>query len=216
METKVCTQCEQEFPATSKYFYSNKKGKDGLSSWCKKCTNDKKKEYRERDPEKLEEYRAKKRVYQKKYISEHPEKKQEYNEQQKIERARKRRKKLRDRISHTKHKDKHAIKSKEYYRTPKGRFIEYRRRGKRDDIEFNLTLEEFTTFWNLPCHYCGDPIDGIGLDRTDNTKGYFVENCVACCINCNRMKASKPLMEWLGHISKVLSHMEELVKNANE
>lgn len=208
METKICTLCNEEKPATSKHFYSNKKGKLGLSAWCKTCTDKRKKEKLESDPEKLEEARKKKREYQRDYKKNHPENKQKYNEQQKIKRARKRKKIVRDKISHAKHKEQRALKMREYYRTPMGRYLEYKRRGKRDDIEFNLTLEEFTSFWNLQCTYCGADIDGVGLDRTDNTLGYSMTNCVPCCSYCNRMKASRPLSEWLGHLRKVIAHVE--------
>jgi len=37
METKVCTKCGRKFPATTEYFYSNKKAKYGLHSSCKVC-----------------------------------------------------------------------------------------------------------------------------------------------------------------------------------
>ena len=34
---KICTKCKKSFPATSEYFYVNKKYKSGLQCWCKKC-----------------------------------------------------------------------------------------------------------------------------------------------------------------------------------
>lgn len=37
METKICTKCKQEYPATSEYFYNNNRNKDKLHNWCKKC-----------------------------------------------------------------------------------------------------------------------------------------------------------------------------------
>lgn len=45
MDFKMCTLCENEFPATTEFFYKKKDGKDGLYSWCKKCHSDKKKEH---------------------------------------------------------------------------------------------------------------------------------------------------------------------------
>ena len=37
METKVCTKCSKELPATKEFFYAEKRGKYGVRSSCKKC-----------------------------------------------------------------------------------------------------------------------------------------------------------------------------------
>jgi len=37
METKICTKCKNEFPASKDYFNAQKNGKYGLRSVCKKC-----------------------------------------------------------------------------------------------------------------------------------------------------------------------------------
>jgi len=39
MNYKVCTKCNQEFPATKEYFYEDARGKYGLYSRCKLCFN---------------------------------------------------------------------------------------------------------------------------------------------------------------------------------
>jgi len=39
METKVCTKCGIEFPATTEWFYASNTRKGGLASSCKKCKN---------------------------------------------------------------------------------------------------------------------------------------------------------------------------------
>jgi len=36
---KICPKCNQEYPATKEYFYSNSSKKDGLGWACKKCSN---------------------------------------------------------------------------------------------------------------------------------------------------------------------------------
>ncbi len=37
MKLKKCTKCKETFPATAKYFYRSKTGKDGLYASCKEC-----------------------------------------------------------------------------------------------------------------------------------------------------------------------------------
>ena len=37
MNSKICTLCQKEYPATKEYFYANKMGRHGLASRCKKC-----------------------------------------------------------------------------------------------------------------------------------------------------------------------------------
>lgn len=37
METKICTKCNKEYPATDEYFYKNKYYPDGLARSCKQC-----------------------------------------------------------------------------------------------------------------------------------------------------------------------------------
>ena len=38
------------------------------------------------------------------------------------------------------------------------------------------------------CVYCGDSAEVNGIDRVDNDRGYLPNNCVSCCMLCNRMK----------------------------
>lgn len=37
VKLKFCTKCNENYPATIEFFYSNKPAKDGLSFWCKEC-----------------------------------------------------------------------------------------------------------------------------------------------------------------------------------
>lgn len=56
--TKTCSECKEIFPATEEYFYKSKNRKDGLRYFCKKCWNEKSREYRRKNKgEPLREYR---------------------------------------------------------------------------------------------------------------------------------------------------------------
>lgn len=92
-------------------------------------------------------------------------------------------------------------------------------------IDFNLSLEDFKTIVSKKCHYCGAPpnkayapyksgklrLNGPfiynGIDRTDSTKPYTVENCVPCCKDCNYAKHRMSLDEFKNWLRRVASHL---------
>lgn len=94
---------------------------------------------------------------------------------------------------------------KEWNQTKRGRFSRYKRSAKEKNIEFDLTFEQFITFWQKPCYYCGSPIKTIGLDRVDYNKGYEVKNLVPCCFTCNAMKSSifNSKEDFIAHCKKI-------------
>ena len=71
---------------------------------------------------------------------------------------------------------------------PKARYRMYRTNATKKGVLFELTFDQFMTFWQKPCGYCGRDITTIGLDRKDNAIGYHVANIQPCCVYCNRMK----------------------------
>lgn len=72
--------------------------------------------------------------------------------------------------------------------SPVQRFGVYRDNARYRKIPFLLAYEEFLSFWNKPCYYCGDEIVGIGLDRIDSSNPYEISNIVPCCSRCNKAK----------------------------
>jgi hypothetical protein len=78
----------------------------------------------------------------------------------------------------------------------------YKKGAEKRGLSFTLSTEEFRELTSQDCFYCGDkPSNALtsaigekyiynGIDRVDNTKGYFVENCVPCCEMCNKAKAT--------------------------
>lgn len=89
-------------------------------------------------------------------------------------------------------------------RTPKGRYASYKHGAKARGLSFDLSFEEFCSFWQVDCSYCGDPIPTIGLDRVDSSKGYELGNVVSCCTMCNRMKLDHSFEQWQTHMIKAL------------
>jgi len=72
------------------------------------------------------------------------------------------------------------------------------------NLEFMLTEEEFASIIQQPCYLCGLS-DKNGIDRFQNSIGYRLENCRACCGHCNLMKKDMDyvtLIEKAGLISQ--------------
>lgn len=89
----------------------------------------------------------------------------------------------------------------------------YQRGAKSRNLNFELSREEFEFFIFQNCYYCGEPpslriINNCtlicnGIDRIDNSLGYFKENCVAACKMCNVMKSSKDRDDFINHCRKI-------------
>lgn len=104
-----------------------------------------------------------------------------------------------------KHSKERREQARIYHQSPIGKYNAYRNKAKSRGIDWTLTMEEFSGFWQNPCSYCGDKIDTIGLDRVNNQAGYSAGNIVSCCIKCNIAKNDMGLsefQEWLGRIAQ--------------
>ena len=78
-----------------------------------------------------------------------------------------------------------------------------KRSSHHSNKSFELTYEDVLGFVKCKqCHYCHRVIEWLPhevpkckwayyLDRKDNNKGYSNENCVVCCIDCNRIKGNR-------------------------
>jgi hypothetical protein len=102
-------------------------------------------------------------------------------------------------------------KIKAYLKTPRGRFSMYKSGAALRSIPFGISFEQFITFWQKPCHYCGDPIVTIGIDRVDSSVGYFMSNIVSCCTTCNRMKLAMDESSFISHCRKIANKSQEAV-----
>ncbi len=82
-------------------------------------------------------------------------------------------------------------------------YRECKRSAAKRNIEFKLTKKEFFSFKDSICHYCGDKLYRISLDRVDNVLGYFKSNLVPCCTSCNFLKHKNDKEKFLEHVSKI-------------
>lgn len=181
---KTCTICGQVRALDE--FYVNKEGRHGRQATCKDCTRERQKRYILRP----------KAVPDEKRCSACGEVKPaaEFNR--------------RNHVPTGLHPRCRECQTK-YRWSPKSKFRVYKNEAARRGIPFDLELSDFTAFWQVPCSYCGDPIDTIGLDRVDNTHGYTVGNITSCCSTCNYSKRDLPSAQWVAHITKVLAHLQK-------
>jgi len=101
------------------------------------------------------------------------------------------------------------IESQRYRESKDGKFKYYSRIAKERGIQFLLTEEQFLSFWQQPCRYCGSEIKTIGLDRFDNNSGYTTDNAIPCCTTCNKMKLTLKYNEWISHMKKIIKNIDE-------
>lgn len=86
-------------------------------------------------------------------------------------------------------------------------------------LDWQLTEAEFDRIMTQDCHYCGavpsmvakgigqagDFIHG-GIDRVDNTQGYFIGNVVPCCRICNHAKNNMTYGAFTAWITRLTKH----------
>lgn len=93
----------------------------------------------------------------------------------------------------------------------------YKQGARARNLEYSLTNEEAISFFKSDCFYCGGSPSNIyksksktgkdflynGIDRKNNSKGYYKENCVPCCKICNYLKKDMEFEEFLGLIFRI-------------
>lgn len=87
----------------------------------------------------------------------------------------------------------------------------YKRKAKSRGYSFDIDKKLFLSIIKKNCFYCGiEPSNVIkspaseliynGIDRVNNEKGYYKDNCVPCCAICNRAKRDldyKQFEKWI-------------------
>jgi hypothetical protein len=81
----------------------------------------------------------------------------------------------------------------------------------------NLTDIQIYNFMIQECYYCGIqsewPAGRNGIDRIDSNKDYSVDNCVSCCIICNRAKSDKTVEEFMEWVQRIATKNFNLKKD---
>ena len=164
---KICNKCKVE--------------KDGISIYCKPCSDKKVGEWR---------------------LS--PEQKEIRNAKQ---RERLRLKRLNPKFLTD---EQIRMRRYRYVRTLEYKFSQYKNRAVPRGYSFELTIEQFSELINKPCHYCGTPpVIGTlnGVDRKNNTIGYIHSNCLPCCKMCNWAKRTYSYEDFTNWIHTASKHL---------
>jgi hypothetical protein len=85
-------------------------------------------------------------------------------------------------------------------------YSSYRSRAEKKELEFAITNADYKSIILQDCYLCGKKSTDTntnGIDRVDNTIGYTIANCKACCKECNHMKNQYPLDSLLEKIDRI-------------
>lgn len=94
--------------------------------------------------------------------------------------------------------------------SPARKYKQAKYNAKKRNINFDLSLSEFKSFYKKPCHYCGAKIETVRLDRIDNDLGYHLENVVSCCYTCNSFKHVFDVDSFLEHVKKIYRYQQKV------
>lgn len=109
----------------------------------------------------------------------------------------------------------HNKRSRDNKNTPGHRYSTYKSSARFTKKSFDLSFEEFMSFWKKPCYYCENEIDGIGLDRKDSKDGYNLNNIVPCCWRCNRSKSDLTTDQFIQMCLKVSDKFKNYIVSSN-
>lgn len=98
------------------------------------------------------------------------------------------------------------IRAKDYRDTHKELCLlnSYKNGARRRGLDFLLTDDEFYILIKQTCFYCGiAPSPCNGVDRMNNDLGYFKDNVVTCCSECNSAKSKRPFLNFLNWVKRI-------------
>lgn len=100
----------------------------------------------------------------------------------------------------------------------------YKNNAQNRHYDFQLTKEQFESYLDKECTYCGSPPSNLfkkydkyhsvfrvfkynGIDRLNNNMGYTIENTVSCCGRCNRTKMDLGSVQFLELIDRIKNNV---------
>lgn len=189
---KMCSQCKEEKPSTTEYFFRDKRAKDGLQSSCKKCE----------------------RIRVKKWQAKHPEKCREYTRQWEEKNAVKKRSLQRQRYAENAEEERHRKRQWRIENPEKRRAQERKYRSRKNNKPAFFSAEhekKAIEYFNGRCAICGRQLRDLFGEHTmamdhwiplssPDCPGTIPTNMVPLCHGvdgCNNRKSNRDPEEWL-------------------
>lgn len=211
--SKTCSKCGKKFPVTSEYFKPSKTCRDGFGNKCRKCINQKNKQYREANKSALSEYQKKYRENNKERIRERYKQYSHDNKKRILESCKKYRDNNKELISerqkkYYKNNKEYVIKrnyeyDKKNLKNTRARHAikERKRRARKRILESTLTLsqwEDIKIYFNNRCAYCGEekPLTKEHFIALLKGGEYTRNNILPVCKSCNSSKQDKSFFTW--------------------
>lgn len=241
---KICTKCGKEIKATPEYFYRDGQTRDGLSPQCKECRNAeilesypnfeaRRKSYRVKNKEKLQEYRKK---YYKENIDKIKAHYEEHKHKYKIA------KDIYYQNNKEKIKEQRRTYQKFYNATERGKEVQrkaqHRRRARQNKLIYDFTPEQWEyakSYFNFECAYCGmteeehykefnEQLHQEHFIPVTENGNHTKDNIIPACRRCNGGKRNDNFYEWYPKQSfynkskekKILTFIENQKDETNE
>ena len=177
---KICRKCNE--PKFTSDFYKHKSTKDGLASYCKTCTRDVYRKWKQDNPERFKELQSN-------WKEQNPDRVKELRRNYYENNREREREDLRRWQAENRGKTAEYSKA---YKKRKGRTIP------------EQAWERCKTYFDHACAYCGlseeEHIEKINQqlhkEHVENDGSNGIDNCVPACKSCNASKGKKDFMEW--------------------
>lgn len=181
-ETKRCSRCGQEYPATKDWFGRDKRARGGLKSRCRGCERELSRLYREANPDK-------RRESARRYSADHREKEAEYSRRYRSENSERKRESAR------RYRENHPDTVRAWVN--RRRALKHTAPGTHTSADIQLQARAQTDKQGiLRCWWCSSAISGQDYHedhRVPLVKGgsNAAENIVLACPRCNLLKHDK-------------------------
>lgn len=96
---------------------------------------------------------------------------------------------------------------------PARSFSFYKDKAQREKVLFNINMEEFISFWNKDCFYCGASVKKIRIELIDLEKGFVDNNIVSCCMQCRKLKNDFKHAEFINLCLKISVNLKNWRNN---